>query len=243
MQSSSSRQSELERLGAAPFAHRGLHGRGVPENSLAAFDAAIARGHGIELDVQLSADGEAIVFHDYQLDRLTEAQGPVAARTAAELGRIGLRGGEPIPLLAEALARIAGRVPLLVEVKAPERQVAPLCRAAAAALDGYAGPVGVMSFNPEVGRWFAADAPERLRGLVVTESGRKGLRGRIERAFALRRARADFLAYDVRDFPSAFAAAARTRGKPVYGWTVRTAEDRARARAYADQPIYEAPAA
>jgi len=244
MQSSPSRRSELERLGAVPFAHRGLHGGALVENSGAAIAAAMAAGYGVELDVQLSRDGEAMVFHDYELDRLTTGKGPVAARTAAELQaiRFGI-GADGMPRLSEALARIAGRAPLLIEVKSPERRVERLCAAVARALTGYEGPFGVMSFNPEVGAWFARNAPQMLRGLVVTESGRRGLRGRIERPLALWRSRADFLAYDIRDLPSRFAGAARRRGLPVYTWTVRSEADRDRAAAYADQIIFEAPPA
>ena len=214
------------------------------ENSGGAFAAAVAQGYGIELDVQLSRDGEAMVFHDYELDRLTVEQGAVAARTAAELQAIRLYvGNEVMPRLSEALRTIAGRAPLLVEVKSRDRRVAPLCRAVADALAGYGGAVGVMSFNPEVGGWFARHAPRVLRGLVVSEHGKRGLRGRIERRLALWRARVDFLACDMRDFPSPFAAAARARGLPVYTWTVRTEADRARAAAHADQIIFEAPPA
>lgn len=237
------RKAELARLGAKPFAHRGLHGAGIVENSLAAFEAAIKAGHGMELDVQISLDGEAIVFHDYELDRLTDATGSVARRSAAELAALAYREGEGnVPTLAEALRRIAGRGALLIEVKAPGRRVDRLCRAVARTLTGYRGCVGVMSFNPEVGRWFSLRAPDVLRGLVVSESGRKGFRGRVERRLSLIRARPDFLACDVRDLPSGFAAAARARGLAVYSWTVRTDSDRARAAAHADQIIYEAAA-
>ena len=99
-----------------------------------------------------------------------------------------------------------------------------------------------MSFNPEVGHWFARHAPERLRGLVVTEQGRRW-RGWLERRLALWRSKADFLAYDIRDLPSRFAEAQRRRGLPVLTWTVRTLADRARAAEHADQIIYEVPAA
>ncbi|HYJ82012.1 MAG TPA: glycerophosphodiester phosphodiesterase family protein [Allosphingosinicella sp.] len=241
MRSSRSRRSELERLGAVPFAHRGLHGGARIENSEGAIAAAVARGDGVELDVQLSRDGEAMVFHDYELDRLTAAKGPVAALTAAELEAVTLNGcGEPIPRLSKILASIAGRAPLLIELKSRDRRASPLCAAVERALDGYEGPVGVMSFNPEIGAWFARNAPDRLRGLVVTESGRRGPRGRIGRRLALWRASADFLACDIRDLPSRFAAAARGRGLPVYTWTVRGEADRARAAAHADQIIFEA---
>jgi glycerophosphoryl diester phosphodiesterase len=244
MPSSPSRRAELERLGAVPFAHRGLHGAALVENSGGAIAAAVAAGYGVELDVQLSRDGEAMVFHDYELDRLTVGRGPVAARTASELQ--GFRFNtvvETMPRLAEALAVIAGRTPLLIEVKSPERRVARLCAAVARAVEGYEGPFAAMSFNPEVGAWFARHAPRVLRGLVVTESGRRGLRGRTERPLALWRSRADFLAYDIRDLPSRFAGAVRNRGLPVYTWTVRSEADRARAAAHADQIIFEALAA
>jgi glycerophosphoryl diester phosphodiesterase len=244
MPSSPSRRAELERLGAVPFAHRGLHGAGLVENSAGAIAVAVERGLGVELDVQLSLDGEAMVFHDYELDRLTAERGPVAGRTAAQLQAIRLNvSNESIPRLSEALGAIAGRAPLLVEVKSRDRRVAGLCRAVAESLRRYEGPVGVMSFNPQVGGWFARRAPHVLRGLIVTENGRRGLRGRIERRFALWRARADFLACDIRDLPSRFAGSARARGIPVYTWTVRSEADRACAAAHADQIIFEAPPA
>lgn len=240
MPSSPSRRAELDRLGARPFAHRGLHGPGRPENSRAAFRAAIEAGSGIELDVQASRDGQAIVFHDYELDRLAATHGRVADLDAQALTKLRLCGtSEMIPLLTDVLALIHGQAPLLIEVKSPNRHVVQLCRAVADALQDYSRPVGIMSFNPEVGGWFAHHAPDTLRGLVVTESGKRGVRGRIERRLAFWRAQADFLAYDIRDLPSAFAAGKRANGVPVYTWTVRTAEDRARAAAQADQIIYE----
>jgi glycerophosphoryl diester phosphodiesterase len=237
MPSSRSRRAELELLGSHPFAHRGLHGPGRPENSCAAFQAAIKAGFGIELDVQASRDGAAMVFHDYHFDRLTTDKGPVRDRDATEIAQLRLAGTvEKIPPLTDALRLIAGRVPLLIEVKSPDRHIVPLCRAVEAALQGYSGPAGIMSFNPEVGAWFAHHAPERLRGLVVTESGKKGWRGRVERRLAFWRARADFLAYDIRDLPSSFA---RSRGVPVFTWTVRSPGDRASAADNADQIIFE----
>jgi glycerophosphoryl diester phosphodiesterase len=236
MPSSPSRQAELAALIAKPFAHRGLHGDGRIENSRAAFEAAIAAGQGIELDVQASADGEAMVFHDYDLERLTEGEGALRTLGAAELGRIGLKGSdETIPTLAEILALVAGRAPLLIEVKSPNRRVAGLTRAVLRALEDYRGPVAAMSFNPAIGRRLARLAPRLLRGLVVTEEKRPR-RKRIRRRLALWWSRPDFLAYDLRDLPSRFAAAS---GLPVLTWTVRSEDDRTRAARYADQIIYE----
>lgn len=230
-------------LSAQPFAHRGLHGSGRVENSRAAFAAAIAAGHGIECDVQVSRDGEIFVFHDYELDRLTASSGAVAQKSATQLDSILLAGtGETLPRLAEMLALVAGRVPLLIEIKTKDRHVGGLCLAVRRALEGYRGAVAVMSFNPQVGRWFAQHAPKILRGLVVTEEGKRGLRGRFERHLALWRARPDFLAYDIRDLPSRFAAAQRARGLPVLTWTVRSAAAEATALVHADQIIYEKPA-
>ncbi|HYI65153.1 MAG TPA: glycerophosphodiester phosphodiesterase family protein [Allosphingosinicella sp.] len=239
MPSSQSRQAELRALIARPFAHRGLHGHGRPENSRAAFEAAIGAGHGIELDVQASADGEAIVLHDYALERLTEGFGAVRSLAAAELKRVHLKGSdETIPTLAEILALVRGRAPMLIEVKSPDRRVAALSRAVQRALDGYDRPVAVMSFNPEIPHWFAVHAPGRLRGLVISEAGRTW-RGILTRRFALWRAHPDFLAYDIRDLPSRFAGRARAKGLKVLTWTCRTIEDRARAAEHADQIIYE----
>jgi glycerophosphoryl diester phosphodiesterase len=131
-------------------------------------------------------------------------------------------------------------VPLLIEVKARSRNAAALCLSVLRALEGYRGPVGIMSFNPEVSRWLSIHAPRTARGLVVTEAGRRW-RGAIERRLALWRARPDFLAYDVRDLPSRFAARARRRGLPVFTWTCRDPEQVKRARRHADQIIYEDP--
>jgi glycerophosphoryl diester phosphodiesterase len=236
---SADRSARLAELIATPFAHRGLHGGGVIENSRAAFEAAIAVGHGIELDVQVTGDGHALVIHDYELDRLTEGVGRICGMVAAELERIRLRGGEEtIPSLPQVLKLVAGRAPVLIEVKSPGRRVSTLSGAVQAALVGYDGPVAVMSFNPEIGRWFARNAPDVLRGLVVTEAGRRW-RGTVARHLALWRSNADFLAYDIRDLPSRFAARQRAKGLPVLTWTCRSVVERARAASHADQIIYE----
>jgi glycerophosphoryl diester phosphodiesterase len=223
------------------YAHRGLHGAGRVENSPAAFAAAIEAGLGIECDVQLSGDGRAMVFHDWELDRLTEEAGPVAGRPAAALAQIALRGsGERIPSLGELLALVAGKVPLLVEIKS-RREVRPdaLCGAVLDDLAAYRGEIAVMSFDPRVGHWFRRHAPDVVRGLVVTEENERGLTGAIRRHLALWRAAPDFLAYDVRDLPSRFAAAQRARGLPLLTWTVRSPQLRKAAKRYADSPIAE----
>jgi glycerophosphoryl diester phosphodiesterase len=228
-------------LRGVTYVHRGLHGRDRPENSPSAFAAAIEAGLGIECDVQRSADGRAVVFHDWELERLTNETGGVATRTVAELTRIALRGtAETIPTLRDLLDLVAGRAPLLIELKSRrERAVSPLCRAVLRDLEGYAGPHAVMSFDPRVGHWFAGHSPGTVRGLVVSEANARTFGAALKRRFALWRSHADFLAYDVRDLPSRFAAAQRARGLPVLTWTVATAALRQRAELHADGWIVE----
>ncbi|MDP3675696.1 MAG: glycerophosphodiester phosphodiesterase family protein [Novosphingobium sp.] len=228
-------------LGQHTYAHRGMHGGGRVENSPSAFAAAIERSLGIECDVQRSRDGQAVVFHDWDLDRLTGEIGAVKARDAAELGTITLTAsGDTIPTLSKLLAQIGGRVPLLIEIKSKrEVRFAPLCFAVRRALEGYRGPVAVMSFDPRAVGWFARHAPHVVRGLVVTEEGSRTLSGQFRRHLSLWQSKAEFLAYDVRDLPSRFAAAQRSRGLPLLTWTVRNEELAERARAYADAPIAE----
>ncbi len=223
------------------YAHRGVHDGGVAENSPAAFAEAIARGMGIECDVQKSRDGRAMVFHDWDLDRLTGLEGAVAARDSAELEQVVLAGtADRIPTLDRLLSQVSGRVPLLIEVKSKrQRNPIPLCLAVRRALEGYPGAVAVMSFDPRVPKWFAAHSPGTIRGLVATEEGARGIGGRLRRHLALWHARPDFLAYDVRDLPSRFAAAQRARGLPLLTWTVRSPLLRERAAHLADAPIAE----
>ncbi len=230
-------------LGEQDYAHRGLHGPGVPENSLCAFSAAISRGMGIECDVQRSGDGHAMVFHDWELDRLTGEQGPIAKRSAASLGQILLKdSNDRIPTLREVLGLVRDRVPLLIEVKSkPDAPVGGICLAVRRVLEGYLGRHAVMSFDPRVGQWFAAHSPRTLRGLVISEEHDRLLIGPARRHLWLWLARPDFLAYDVRDLPSRFAARQRARGLPLLTWTVRTPELRECAAEYADAPIAEGP--
>lgn len=223
-----------------PFAHRGLHGLGLVENSRAAFDAALAAGHGFECDVQASADGIPFVFHDYDLDRLTAETGPVADQMAAVLDHVLLTGtDEHLPRLTDILAQVAGRSPILIEIKSRDRNITAICLGVRRALEGYRGKAAIMSFNPMVPAWFAAHAPHIVRGLVVSEEDKEGLKGRWERTLSLWRSRAEFLAYDIRDLPSSFASRARSRGLPLLTWTVRDVGQERVALREADQIIYE----
>lgn len=206
---------------------------------MAAFRAAIAAGFGIECDVRLSRDGVAMVFHDAALLRMTGTAGAVADQDAAALMRLDLPDSGAIPRLDDLLDLCGDACSLLIEMKVEGRAVAPLCSTVAEALARRPEALAaVMSFNPIAIRWFARHRPALLRGLVVSEQGRKGWRGRMTRALALWAAKPDFLACDIRDLPSSLSK----RGLPVLTWTVRSDDERARAALYADQIIFEAAA-
>ena len=152
-----------------PYAHRGLWGGEVPENSLAAFRLAAERGFAIELDVQLSRDGEVMVFHDYTLTRMCKIEQKLAELTAQELGALSLAGtAEGIPTLKEVLAVVDGRVPLLIELKGENGNV-DLCPRVAEVLADYRGEWCVESFNPLLLRWFKKYRPQVVRGLLSTD--------------------------------------------------------------------------
>lgn len=231
------------------YAHRGLHGEGLAENSRGAFAAAIAAGLGIECDVRCTIDERAVMFHDATLDRLTGQAGQIDQLGVGDVTRITLTtGGETIPTLRDLLAQVAGpvagpvagTVPLLLELKTERgRSVHRLCRAVRRDLEGYRGPVAVMSFDPRVGAWFASRVPHIVRGLVVTEENNRTFSGLVKRHMALWHARAQFLAYDIRDLPSRFAQGQRKRGLPLLTWTVSSPSLRERAAEYADAPIAE----
>jgi len=237
----------------APIAHRALHDKaaGRIENSRAAVRAAVAAGYGIEIDVQLSADGVAMVFHDYELDRLTGESGPVRARTAAELGQIGLTGGgEGIPTLAEVLGDVDGKVALLIEIKDQSRamgpEVGPLERAVADALTGYDGPVAVMSFNPYSVAAMKEAAPEVVRGLTTAAFVDRAARALPEARRAHLAAIADFdavgasfISHDARDLANPRVAELKRNGVPILCWTIRSPRAEKKAREVADNVTFE----
>ena len=219
--------------GPAGFPHRGVHGARIPENSLAAAQGALELGAGIECDLRLSRDGVPFVFHDRDARRLT-GDPLVLSQTAAErIAALRLWGvEEAVPRLADLLQRVAGRVPLLLEVK-EERNAARFGAALVAALDGYAGPVGVMSFSSAMGAWLRRNAPHLRRGLVI-----KGREARFARWYAMRRVDPHFIALNVRHLGSDWVEDVRTR-IPVYAWTVNCLAARELASAFADASVWE----
>lgn len=238
---------------AAPIAHRAYHDRssGRPENSRAAIRAAIEAGYGIEIDLQLTSDGQAVVFHDYHLSRLTGAEGAVRQRTAAELAQIALTGGdgEGIPSFTEVLALVAGRVPLLVELKDQDGAmgpgIGPLEAAAAGALERYDGPVAVMSFNPHSVAEMARLAPDLPRGLTTSSYDPDDWNLSPETCDRLReipdfdRVGASFISHEARDLARPRVAELKAKGVPVLCWTIRSPKAEAEARAVADNVTFE----
>ena len=233
-------------LYAPPLAHRGLwSSTGAPENSLAAFDAACTAGYGIELDVRLSAGGEAMVFHDETLERMTGAADALAALTARALGEQALKGGpERIPTLAQTFERIAGRGLVLVELKAVPNPRGELEAAVAAVLDAYSGPAAVISFDAGALAWFAAHLPDVPRGLDAAGFADEDLAdsaGDLEGGLAalIEHARPHFLVLQLQTALGRLAARYRANGLPVLAWTVRSAADAATVAKGADNFIFE----
>ena len=230
-----------EWLTATTYAHRGLHGPGVPENSLAAAEAAIAKGFGIECDIQRSRDDHPMVFHDWELERLTQIAGLTEDRVADALEELSLLGTDQTPIrLQRWLEAVNARVPVLIEIKSqPDYDVEWTCLSVSRLLMNYAGHHAVMSFDPRVSEWFAANAPQVCRGLVGTDSYPNGFEGMWRDPQFLHQADPDFLAIDRRDLDRPDAAQWRASGRPFLTWTIRTLEQAAFARPLADALIAE----
>ncbi len=232
---------ELEWLTATVFAHRGLHGSGVPENSLAAAQAAIVAGLGIECDVQRNADEAAYVFHDWDLVRLTGRSGNFSELNGSDVAMLKLGQGDEAPTPLKAfLDLVAGRSPILIEIKSmPSYDVIPTCAQVMRALEDYDGPHAIMSFDPRAPEWFAGNSPETIRGLVGTDSLPNGFEHVWRNSDSIEQAHPDFLAVDRRDLTRREAKAWRGSGKPLLSWTIRTAEERNVAQSLADSLIVE----
>jgi glycerophosphoryl diester phosphodiesterase len=240
----------LDWLTAQPIAHRAFHDTAERriENTMSAVKAAIERGFAIEVDLQLTSDDEAVVFHDDTLDRLTEATGRVDRMTLSTLRNVRFRDGDDrIPTFAELLEEVAGRVPLVIELKSNWTGDRRLERQVAETLGEYAGPAVVMSFDPASMRAMRHLLPHVPRGVLadkfkpedwpeVPAAYRFFLRHLVAASYTA----PSFIAYDVRALPaSAPLMLKHIFDLPLLTWTVRTAEDRAVAKRWASQMIFE----
>ncbi len=234
---------------ARPFAHRGLHGAGNPENGRGAIEAAVAAGYAIEIDVQPSADGVAMVFHDATLERMTRARGPVRTRMARKLGALALGATRGLmPTLGAALCVVGGAVPLVIELKDQSGELSGtdgvLEGAVARALVGYGGPVAVMSFNPDMVARIARIAPDVPRGLTTAAFGAEWdlageVRDRLRGIPDFDAAGASFVSHEAGDLERDRVAELRARGAGVLCWTVRSEREARAARMRADQITFE----
>ncbi|MEM9268043.1 MAG: glycerophosphodiester phosphodiesterase family protein [Pseudomonadota bacterium] len=237
-----------------PFAHRTLHDRaqGIIENSLPGLDAAIAAVFGVEIDLQLSSDGTAMVFHDDALGRLTKKDGPVRALSAAELERLPLTDGQgsTIPTFQRFLDRVAGRVPLLIELKDQSGDLTDtdgaLEAATARALDGYAGPTALMSFNPKMVAELARLCPHIPRGLTTDAFQRAfwpnvppAMRTHLSAMGDLDQVGASFISHNHLSLDTPPVAEARQNGLTVLTWTIRSPHEEQVARKWADNITFE----
>jgi glycerophosphoryl diester phosphodiesterase len=239
----------LNWLTARPIAHRGWHGEGRIENSLGAARAALEAGFAIECDIQLSADGEAVVFHDATLERLTGAPARVGDLPVSRLAALRLGGSpEAIPTLPQLLSLIGGQVPLICEIKSGFDGDTRLAARALEIAADYNGPLAFKSFDPDIVGFLRGAGAERPLGVVAEASYE-------DRYFAalsleqkrdcaaflhIERTQPDFLSWRVDDLPHAAPSLFRALGgKPVMAWTVRTPEQWATMRQYADQAVFE----
>jgi glycerophosphoryl diester phosphodiesterase len=238
-------------LTARPVAHRGLHdlARGIVENMPAAAQAAVDGNFAIECDIQLSSDGEAMVHHDNALGRLTEGSGALLGKTAAELKAVQFKNTpERMMTLGDLCSLVAGRVPLVIEVKSHFDGDRRLVKRMADVLAAYSGPAVGMSFDPDQVLALREHIPGRARGIVAEreyteaewpEASPEQRRGMTQLRHAFR-TRPHFVAYWVNELPAAAPWIARNIfGLPLLAWTVRTPEQRQRAARYADQMIFE----
>lgn len=229
-----------------PIAHRGLHtdDSDVPENSLKACRLAIEAGYGIEVDLQMTADGKAVVFHDHSLKRMTGVDKKINTLTWNEIKELKLMGSqEGIPLFTHLLDLVQGRVPLLIEIKNEGAPVGPLEAAVIEDLQGYQGEYAVQAFNPFVLKYFKDHAPLITRGQLA--SSFKGENLAFYKKFLLRYlllnhlSAPHFVAYDADTLPGWFANSLRQKGLYLLAWTVKSEAAAMRAKELYDNIIFE----
>lgn len=236
-----------------PLAHRGLHDveDGRPENSLASIRAAIAFGYGIEIDLQISKDGQAMVFHDYDLQRLCGVKGAVCQRSAEELWQTPLiGGGEGVPTLRQVLELIDGRVPLLIEIKDQDLRlganIGDLEQATVQTMKSYTGPVALMSFNPHSVAKLAELAPGIPRGLTTCNYDKEdwllvpdARREELAEIPDFERTGSCFISHQQDQLDSPAVTRLKAQGTPILCWTIRSEEQESEARKVADNITFE----
>ena len=245
---------DISALMGKHYAHRGLWNTNEPdeanrpENSLAGFRAAVEAGYGIELDVHLTRDGHMVVHHDDSLKRLTGTDIRIAESTLEEIRACKLPNGEPVPTYDEVLDTVAGRIPMIVEVKVENRNHAALSKAVYERMQRYDGPWCMESFDPWAVEWFRRNAPEIIRGQLASNEAGKGktvklwlrnlgMSAMIQNWWS----RPDFVAYNAKSVKWHTLSIHLLRlMKPWFvAWTVRSQEEMDRNRKHYDLQIFE----
>lgn len=225
-----------------PIAHRGLHNKECPENSLPAFQNAIDAGYPIEIDVQIIADGTVVVFHDESLSRLTDNDGYIKFLNKSDLEILRLKDSkEKIPTFEEVLKFVNGRTPILIEIK-NSNKVGELEKKVIESLKNYNGEYAIQSFNPYVLEYFYKHAPTILRGQLAGYFKKEKLS--FFKKYALKRmllnkkiSHPDFISYEAKKIPNRFIR--KYKKLPLLAWTVRSQTEYLKVVKYCDNVIFE----
>ena len=231
-----------------PVAHRGLHNieEGIPENSMGAFQAAVAAGHPIELDVHLTTDGRIFILHDFNTQRVCGRDFNVSGMRSDMLKDFRLMGTEfTLPLLDDVLAEVKGQVPILIEIKSESVHVGPLEEKLHETFKKDKGEVAIESFNPLSIRYMRKKDPEYIIGQLSYDfKGKDNIPGPVRKLLENCRlnflSHPDFIAYDIKNMPRPFLKTLEDGSKTaLLGWTIRTQEDRSFAESHCDNYIFE----
>jgi glycerophosphoryl diester phosphodiesterase len=238
---------DLKWLVSRPFAHRGLHAGNSIENTESAFAAAIKHNYAIECDLQYTKDGEAVVFHDDEIDRLLEGQGLVKNRTLKQLKSTKFKDGkDQIQTLSDLLEQVDGRTPLLIELKSHWDHDQTLTHRALNILSQYDGPYALMSFDPDMVACVAERAPATVRGITADRATDPyydilpvARRRSLQSFDHIPKSRPHFVSFDFKGLPFAPITAIRNAGHPILTWTIESKADSAAALRYSDQITFQ----
>jgi glycerophosphoryl diester phosphodiesterase len=238
---------DLNWLVARPIAHRGLHGGKVIENTETAFAAALHHGYAIECDVQLTRDGEAVVFHDDEVDRLLDSSGLVKTFTTSQLKTMTFKNGKDrLQTLTELLEQVDGKQTLVIEIKSHWDHDTTLTHRVLDVMENFSGPYALMSFDPDVVACIAEQSPSTLRGVTADRVvdpyyNVLSLERRLEmRSFShLPRTRPHFVSFDFKGLPFGPVSEIRNAGHPVISWTIESEREAALAMRYSDQVTFQ----
>lgn len=243
----SQQMRDLNWLVARPIAHRGLHGGNLIENCENAFAAAIEKNYAIECDVQLTADGEAIVFHDDTVDRLLEGSGAVKNFTTKQIKNMAFKNGlGQVQTLVELFEQVAGRSTLVIELKTLWDNNVDLSKRALNVIQNYKGPLALMSYDPLLISYIALESPATIRGIIGECSAFDTYKTlpmaqslELRQMTHLAQTKPHFISYYFRDLPHKPVTQFRSKGNPVITFTIRNPQQAADARRYCDQVTFQ----